>query len=481
MTESEKRVPLLNMNLYLLLIMSSIIYFQFSWLEGFFQDGYLYAALGKNAAEKGRWLVPHLTPAWYSEFNDHTNFTFILEGLFFKIFGASYTTARIFAGLFSIFTGLSVYIFLGTIKKKNIAYLAFLFFILIPPLMKKSRFPNIDLPLMLFFTGAMFSYWKAYVENKFSYWILCGFFFGLCTLTKGPMGALVPIVIFFHLLSEKSIGRLRSKWPWLGLFLGFLIFMIWPVSLHLGDKFYIFERWFEFTILGSIMKSRGVSEPWYTYIVFLLKNVNVIFLLCLVGIYKNLKSEKDSFISFCSVILVTVLGLLSLQGLKYSNYLIPIYPFLAILAAFGIVSLWKNAQDRLMNVFQYLIPLAAVILLVFPLTSKTRRDPEITKLKEILKLSSRNVSKWIVYNNSYPFWSLASKNGFEDGSVTITLEKNDDVENCEECIVLIKDEDSSGLSKKEEFSSYYLEAFYLKKKRVRVYLPKKRKIGIISI
>jgi hypothetical protein len=44
----------------IIMALGVIVYLQHSWLQGFFQDGYLYAAFGKHAAENGHWLVPHL-------------------------------------------------------------------------------------------------------------------------------------------------------------------------------------------------------------------------------------------------------------------------------------------------------------------------------------------------------------------------------------------------------------------------------------
>ena len=47
-------------NLYIY-ILGAILFMQQSWVPGFFQDGYFYAEMGKNAATLGHWLVPHLS------------------------------------------------------------------------------------------------------------------------------------------------------------------------------------------------------------------------------------------------------------------------------------------------------------------------------------------------------------------------------------------------------------------------------------
>ena len=80
-----------------LFFLAIVVYAQQAWVSGFFHDGYLYASLGKNAAIKDFWLIPHYTEQIYSRFSHHLPFIFILEGIFFKIFGASNTTARLFS------------------------------------------------------------------------------------------------------------------------------------------------------------------------------------------------------------------------------------------------------------------------------------------------------------------------------------------------------------------------------------------------
>ncbi len=133
-----------------LFLFSVVLYCQQSWVPGFFHDGYLYAAFGKNAAQAGHWLIPHASDAVYSRFFHHTPTIFIFEGVFFKIFGASYTTARIFSASFSILTLFLIVHWLRAAGEKRWAYLSGVFFLCLPSLLKKTRFPSLDPALMYF-------------------------------------------------------------------------------------------------------------------------------------------------------------------------------------------------------------------------------------------------------------------------------------------------------------------------------------------
>ena len=235
-----------------ILTLGVALYFQMSLVPGFFQDGYLYAAFGKNAAELGHWLVPHLTEVSYSRFYHQTSFVFILEGLFFKVFGSSFTAARIFAGLFSLASGPYLFRFLKDHKKDSLAYLSLIIFFLIPPLVKKSRFPNVDLPLMLSILVSLCSCYRAFIKSSWRNWLKCGVLFGPFALLKGSMALLIPLIILVHIISRKSLKTILDLKHGRVFFSGFL-----SLSLILSGNIDIFHSWINFTFFRTILESRG--------------------------------------------------------------------------------------------------------------------------------------------------------------------------------------------------------------------------------
>ena len=317
-----------------------VLLFQQAWVPGFFHDGYLYAALGKNALE-GHWLVPKLNDLVYTEFFHHIPFVFILEGLFFKIFGASFVSARIFAGLFTLG---SLFVLMGwcrQLKGDRFAIAVGIVFSLILPMIKKSRFPNLDTPLMFFTLTSLYYYWRALGDKR--YWLISGLFFGLALLTKGPIGFFIPLIMILHILVTRRLRVLGSLYPWLGLVLGFFIFGIWPLSLYISDKFYIFKNWFDFTFIHTMSEGRGEPSPLWTYVIFLLQGVNIWFIMALY----SMRKKKDDFYWLALIGFLSFLVLLSFSAFKYSHYLMPMYPFLAICAGYVLVDVkWFEKIEK---------------------------------------------------------------------------------------------------------------------------------------
>ncbi len=64
MLERENHSP----HFFFVLASMVILYFQHLGTKGFFHDGYLYANLGKNAYQMGRWLIPFHSETQYFEF-----------------------------------------------------------------------------------------------------------------------------------------------------------------------------------------------------------------------------------------------------------------------------------------------------------------------------------------------------------------------------------------------------------------------------
>ena len=275
-----------------LIFIGLVLYLQNAWVPGFFQDGYLYSAFARSAAEDGNWLIPHLAPNLYDKFDQHAPLAFILQGVFFKIFGPSYVSGRIFSTIFTLGTFFILVSWIFKIDKKW-AFFAGLIFLLIPSLIKKTRFPGMDTPLMFFIFTSLFFYFKALTQQKKN-WIYCGLFFGLAMLVKGPMAILVPFGIFCHLLVTKDLKRLLTPVPWGGLFLGLILFSIWPLSLYLKGEFGVFTHYLDFTFLHTIKDGRGGSSSFFTYFLFLLKQTPLWFLLFGFTLFKFFKKEYKS-------------------------------------------------------------------------------------------------------------------------------------------------------------------------------------------
>ena len=257
--------------LFFLILFSLVIYTQNAWIEGFFHDGYLYAALGKHAALKGKWIIPFLSETNFEKFNQHPPFVFMIMGLFFKVFGSSFTAARVFGASWTI---ASIILFSLFIRKslpdnnfqKRIIFFTGIVFLLINDLIKKSRFPGLDTPLMFSFILNYLSFFHSYKlrmlnQDKLYHWLITGSLLGISLLIKGPPALIIPLGYFIFLIMSNSVKETLINFkPWAGLSVGFIIFSIWPLLLYYNNHFYIFEYYIKKQFFFSVVEGRGNQE-----------------------------------------------------------------------------------------------------------------------------------------------------------------------------------------------------------------------------
>lgn len=403
-----------NGGLYTILFLAIVLYFQQSWVPGFFQDGYLYSVLGKNASEMGHWLVPFQSKTTYPEFDQHPPFIFILEGLFFKAVGFSYTTARLFSGFWALASVLYVFHFFKGLDKTRWGFFSCMILILIPSLLKKSRFPGLDVPLMFFFIMALGSYYLAEFKGKKTHWYLCGLAAGLALLTKGFPGLIIPAIILIHLIITKRGRSLLGLHPWLGLSLSFLIFSVWPIGLYSIGKFQIFESYVNTQLFNTMLEGRGTVEVnYFLYFVHLLKTCFPWVLASFFGAKMALKKEnKELFLLFLVWFLVVLIPL-SLIKFKYSHYIIPLYPALAVMAGYFFFERNNEFQNKIYSGLRILVPVVALVLLIFPLTTKIRRHKEVFKTLEVLRLYDHSPRAWYVVDDAIEYYSTSSLSSLE--------------------------------------------------------------------
>ena len=343
--------------------------------------------------------------------------------MFFKIFGASYLTARLFSALFPFLALVILYNWMKKEKGEVFAFLVGLFFVFLPPVMKKVRFPGMDMPLMLFTLVSIMFYYKAYVDNLKKYWIGCGVFFGLAMLTKGPMALFIPLAILIHLGWTKKISLLKNSTPWFSFLLGLLVFSLWPLALQLTGQFHIFEKYLDFTFIHTVAEGRGLSEyTFFQCLLFLIKQTAPWLVLTLFSMYLALRvRSQDHLLKLFISLWLAVLIPLSMVKFKYSHYMMPMYPAYAFLAAYPVSFLSSKVIKKIYQGFIFVTVTMALLLLIFPLTTEIRRDPEIFEIRKLTDLMPVKPDTWGVVSDVYPYWALANLNGFHDHSNTLSL------------------------------------------------------------
>lgn len=395
---------------------------QNAWVPGFFFDGYLYTLFGKNAAEKGYWLVPHITETYFSRFDQHPPTIFILEGLFFKLFGSSYTSARIFGALPALLSATILAYFLIRTKNKKWGLLAGIIFLLMPSFIKKARFPALDIPLTLTFCATYFSYYYATItesiKHKYLWWILTGFFWGAALLIKGPFALVIAPALVTHLLLHKKFStEIKTFAPIVGFIIGIILFCLWPLSLYLTHNFDIFQRYLDGQLFNSIVNARGSQDDHrpLTYIYHLTLFAGPWLLLALLSFYQAIRAKKieplhSLFLCWFLFLLIP----LSLMKWKYSHYMLPLYPALAALAAYPLKNISDRIANKIFDTATILFLISGLILLVFPISNTSKRNIELFKTVNFVRTLQTQPKTWLNVDG-YPQIDMSNMISLECG------------------------------------------------------------------
>lgn len=230
-------------------------------------------------------------------------------------------------------------------------------FALTPRIFAHGHFATIEMPMLLLWLLTTIAFEKGIKSRRWS--VLCGVFFGLALLTKInavflPV-VLVPWGLIFH--GRKALPNVIFM-----AVLGPVIFFVgWPVMWYhpiLATRVYLADKVgraiVETHYLGATY-SRS-CPPWHYPFVMLLATTPLPILAAsgtalwrfarrLRRRWRELSFETLIVWSFAfHVLLLAVPGVPKYDGIRL---MLPAYPFLAVLAALGVVWAWERLRPRL--------------------------------------------------------------------------------------------------------------------------------------
>ncbi|MBD3304859.1 phospholipid carrier-dependent glycosyltransferase [candidate division KSB3 bacterium] len=211
-----------------------------------------------------------------------------------------------------------------------------------------ARTAGVDMMLTLFTTAAAYCFFWGYMArpavashqgtwNRSLLMYLGGTVcLGLGTLTKNPIGLAVPLLaIAGFILVTRQFKLLLEMKPWWLLLLFLIIVLPWFLVIY--DRVPNFFEIVHQETLGRYTDPEGTPhyEPFYYYIPAL--GAFAPWVMFLPGVILSLLAKKRHQISqahlFVIIASVTTFLLFSSVGSKREYYLLPLYPFLAILVA----------------------------------------------------------------------------------------------------------------------------------------------------
>lgn len=294
------------------------------------------------------------------------------------------------------------FLFLRRLFDARVALLASLFWAMSPFIISQSQIIHTDAPVMstsvLSFLAMLIAFRFDSTTNgettiNWSWLVLSGVLGGLAVLSK-LNGWLITVIFAGIVLNARVLpaeNRLRMLWRsmragvvWLGVALS-IVFILWPVmwvnlELVFEDSLY---RGTEIALSGHTNFYLGevVGYPaFHFFIVTLFLRITpwttIGILLGLYFAFKNLNRRDHRLILHLLFFILTFLVVLGFQPKKFDRYILPAYPIVEIIAAFGWVMLverglgwWRRTRNAQLltsvRTRRYIWTTAAIAMLGF--------------------------------------------------------------------------------------------------------------------
>ncbi len=305
-------------------------------------DEAIYAKVAKNMFETGD-LMTLTWKAYDINWFEKPSLYFILTSFAYSLFGVSEFAARFVTACFSIVCLAYVYKLGKELKDSVTGYFSVLAMILNVSYLYYSRTAMLDVILTAFITASVFYFLKAQKGNKLLNLSLSGSMVGLAVMTKSIVGFL-PLGIYFlyyiytlikkentYLVALKELSLLTGVSllvcaPW--------HFYMW--YLHGSDFINSYFGYHLFKRYTSAIEDKG--GPWYYYFVVIRNTMRLWFLVLIPSLaYFIYKAYKENFSNEKILILISaviVMLFFSTSSSKLKWYIMPIYPFLAIICGY---------------------------------------------------------------------------------------------------------------------------------------------------
>ena len=216
-------------------------------------DETFYAQTTREMVQANDWLTPRIFDA--PQFEKPIMFyweTMVAQ----KIFGDNELAARAPSALFATALVFLVWIFGRRVLGERAGFLAAVIFATGMLNVFMARLMLTDISLAFFVTAALYGLWMAAHDEKHrNRWVIFQFVMSaLATLTKGPLGVLLPAFGgLAYLRLTKTPSPLRGRGLWIGLALWVLIAVPWyawtlagPNGAYFWEEFFYRDNWLRF-------------------------------------------------------------------------------------------------------------------------------------------------------------------------------------------------------------------------------------------
>lgn len=303
-----------------------------------------------------------------------------IQSLSVRLLGVNEFAARLPSGLLALTLVLCFHAFLlhwltrhatevQQTQARGAAFLGTLLLAIMPVIAVWAHASTTDITLTTFISLAMLALAKAATTEygpttirQVGWWYrLAAVAIGLAFLTKGPMGAAIPVLgwLIYHLL-QRSVRLEARRVPWISSILLFLLMTVpWYLATYLVDgpgfltHFFIAENITRYT---SVTEGHGTDNRFVALLIYLASNLLIFFPASILVIRELLhpfagNKVLQSDLALCRLRrfalawAIAVIGLFATSKTQLPSYVQSAAPALAIIAALHIYSRLSNHQQ----------------------------------------------------------------------------------------------------------------------------------------
>ena len=311
-------------------------------------DEGFYSSISRQMLESGDWVTPRSGAQVYLE---KPPLFFWAQALFIKLLGPNVLAARLPSPLAVAVTSLILWFWMRRRGHSLAGWLAAIFYALCPLAIGMARIAMTDALLTLWLTVAIIGAIEGYRGKRAGY-LLMALGAGLATLTKGPIGFLLPgATLGLWLTWRRDLRELRKP-IWLLVALLFAAIVLpWHVAAwRANGHFFLREYFWQHHVQRLIGRAFGHERPFWFYVPVLICASFPFIAFVPRAWWKEItkawqRNDDANYTAMWALWAALVLLFFSLSASKLTSYILPILPALAVLVGLHVAELLSERQS----------------------------------------------------------------------------------------------------------------------------------------
>ncbi|WP_457679482.1 ArnT family glycosyltransferase [Thermovibrio sp.] len=320
---------------WILLILSLLfLVFPNGLYTAFDKDEPKYLEAAWEMIKKGDYITPYYN--YHFRFDKPILIYWIIV-LGYKVFGVGEFGGRFFVSLFGVFTVLLLFWWLSRREGEEFAFVSSLVLLTSLDFIIMSSVAMPDIVLTFFIAATLITFYEGYFTGSKNFYRLSFLFSGLATLTKGPVGLVLPgLAVIVFLALRRELLKTLKQIPW---FSGFLIYFAvvlpWYGAIFVkhGREFFM-----DFIVFHNIRRFTGKipghpTQWWYYFANYfwLYLPWSFVFPFALYRLFKTRTAITESVLNYSTVWFFTVFLFFQIAHTKLAHYLLPSFPAFAVI------------------------------------------------------------------------------------------------------------------------------------------------------